>query len=334
MQPTASTPADPTAPEAPADLSAEERERQLHEIEQQIAHLAAKHPEPAIAEELARLREQVELLRSADGPGDAIWRRVVLSRHPQRPHLLDFIGHLCTDFSELHGDRRFADDPALVAGLARFRGQEVLILGQQRGRELKERIHRNFGQPKPEGYRKAMRLMKLAEKFRRPVLTLIDTQGAYPGIDAEERGQAEAIAYNLREMVRLGVPVLSTVIGEGGSGGALAIAMGDRVFMLENAIYSVISPEGCASIIWRDAAKKGLAAAALKITAPELLELGIIDEVIAEPAGGAHLDPAAAARLLGDCLERHLTELSGLTGEALRNQRYERFRRLGRFYSE
>src|SRR5487761_165683 len=225
------------------------------------------------------------------------WQRVELARHPLRPAFLDFVRELCADFVELHGDRRFADDEALIGGLACFRGRQVMLLGQQRGREIKEHIRRNFGQAKPEGYRKALRLMRLTEKFSRPVLTFIDTQGAYPGIDAEERGQAEAIAYNLREMARLPVPIVVTITGEGGSGGALAIALGDRVNMLENSVYSVISPEGCASILWRDAAKAEVAAEALKITARDLKGFGIIDEIIPEPDGGAHLDHEASGAL-------------------------------------
>ena len=262
------------------------------------------------------------------------WDRVTLARHPLRPYTLDLINELFTDFSELHGDRRFGDDEAMIAGMARFRGREVLVVGQQRGRNIKEKIRRNVGSPKPEGYRKALRLMRLADKFRRPIFTFIDTQGAYPGLDAEERGQAEAIAYNLREMVRLGVPIVCTVTGEGGSGGALAIAMGNRVLMMENAIYSVITPEGCASIMWRDAEQRDLAAAALKLTAPELLRLGLIDGIIPEPAGGAHEDPAQAAALLGDALDRNLSELSRLAPGELRRQRYERFRTLGNCFTE
>ncbi|HUX67094.1 MAG TPA: acetyl-CoA carboxylase carboxyltransferase subunit alpha [Terriglobales bacterium] len=257
------------------------------------------------------------------------WRRVQLARHPQRPNFLDWLPALCADFAELHGDRRFGDDGAIVAGMARFRGREVLMVGQQKGREIKEKIRRNFGMPQPEGYRKALRLMQLAEKFGRPILSFIDTNGAHPGLDAEERGQAEAIAFNLREMARLRVPILATITGEGGSGGALAIAVGNRVLMLENAIYSVITPEGCASITWRDANMKARAAAALKPTAADMLQLGLIDEVVPEPPGGAHTDPAAAALLLGDVLERHLVELQRLGPERVVQDRYERFRRMG-----
>ena len=267
-----------------------------------------------------------------DADGEA-WKRVQLARHPQRPNLLDWLPVLCTDFAELHGDRRFGDDPAIVAGFARFRGREVMIVGQQKGREIKDKIHRNFGMPQPEGYRKALRLMRLAEKFHRPILTFVDTNGAYPGIDAEERGQAEAIACNLRDMSRLRVPVIATITGEGGSGGALAIAIGDRVLMLENAIYSVITPEGCASITWRDPAMKARAAAALKPTAPDLLRLGLIDEVVPEPDAGAHDDPAAAALALANALERQLDRLCALGTEQLLQERYLRLRSLGHFFS-
>ncbi len=284
----------------------------------------------AIGGTLRRAGAAAPRLNMPDSTSNAAWNRVELARHPQRPAFLDFVRELCADFVELHGDRRFADDEALVGGMASFRGRQVMVLGQQRGREIKERIRRNFGQAKPEGYRKALRLMRLAEKFRRPVLTFVDTQGAYPGIDAEERGQAEAIAFNLREMARLRVPVIATIIGEGGSGGALAIALANRILMLENSIYSVISPEGCASIMWRDPAQKESAAAALRLTAPELLELALIDEVVPEPQGGAHLDAPAAAALLGEALERTLIDLEQVTDWA--EQRYQRWRRMGQFF--
>lgn len=264
----------------------------------------------------------------------AAWERVQLARHPKRPHALDYIQRLFTDFQELHGDRAFGDDPAIVCGMARFDGQPVMVCGQQKGRDTKQKLHRNFGMPKPEGYRKAMRCMQLAAKFNRPIINLLDTPGAYPGIDAEERGQAEAIAVNLREMTRLGVPVIAVVIGEGGSGGALALGIGNRVFMLENTIYSVISPESCAAIIWRDAGKAQLAADALKLTAPSLLSLGIIDGIIPEPPGGAQNDWDSAASLLADQLRASLAELSPLDSRALINQRYDKFRRMGSFFRE
>jgi acetyl-CoA carboxylase carboxyl transferase subunit alpha len=259
------------------------------------------------------------------------WQRAIVARHPQRPYTLDYIRMLFDDFVEHCGDRRFADDPAIVAGTASFRGRPVMVIGHQKGRNAKERIERNFGMPRPEGYRKALRLMQMADKFNRPIITFIDTPGAYPGIEAEERGQAEAIALNLREMARFKVPILCTVTGEGGSGGALAIGVGDRVFMFENSIYSVISPEGCAAILWRDAAKKRDAAQAMKITAEHLLELGVIDEVIPEAVGGAHSDPDTTARTLGDTLEKSLLELEAMTPEQRLTTRYEKFRRMGRF---
>src|SRR6266403_497637 len=260
------------------------------------------------------------------------WQRAQIARHPQRPYTLDWINLMFTDFVELHGDRGFGDDKALITGLAKFRGRPVAIVGHQKGRDTKQRIDRNFGQPKPEGYRKALRVMELAAKFGRPVLTFIDTPGAYPGIDAEERGQGEAIARNLREMARLPVPIIVTVTGEGGSGGALAIAVGDRVNILENGFYSVISPEGCASIIWRDSAKAETAAEAMKITATDLKELGIIDEIVKEPEGGAHTDLEAAAQYLDEVLDRQLAELSATPVKDLVKSRYKKFREMGQFF--
>jgi acetyl-CoA carboxylase carboxyl transferase subunit alpha len=262
------------------------------------------------------------------------WQKTLLARHPNRPYTLDFVGHLMEDFVELHGDRCFGDDAAIVGGLARFRGRPVVVLGHQKGRSTKERLRRNFGQPKPEGYRKALRLMQLAERFRRPILTFIDTAGAYPGVEAEERGQAEAIARNLLEMSRLRVPILVTITGEGGSGGALALGVGNRVLILEFGIYSVISPEGCAAILWKDQEQKVQAAEALRLTAADLLELGVVDEVIPEPLGGAHTDPVGAARAIGEALERHLRQLEGMSEEELVEQRYQRFRNLGAFFEK
>ena len=262
------------------------------------------------------------------------WRRVQLARHPKRPHALDYIQRLFTDFQELHGDRRFGDDPAIVCGMAFFEGQPLMVVGQQKGRDTKQKLYRNFGMPKPEGYRKAMRVMELAAKFNRPILTLLDTPGAYPGIDAEERGQAEAIANNLREMSRLASPVISICIGEGGSGGALALGVGNRIFMLENAIYSVISPESCAAIIYRDASKAALAASALRLTAQDLLGLGLIDGIIPEPPGGAHTDPAQAAENVRQTLRQALSELAGLSATELIEQRYTKFRQMGCFFAE
>jgi acetyl-CoA carboxylase carboxyl transferase subunit alpha len=262
------------------------------------------------------------------------WEKVQLARHPKRPHSLDYIQRLFTQFQEVHGDRHFGDDPAIVAGFGFFEGQPAVVVGQQKGRDTKQKLYRNFGMPKPEGYRKALRVMKLAAKFGRPVVTLLDTPGAYPGVDAEERGQAEAIASNLREMARLPVPVVTICIGEGGSGGALGIGVGNRVYMLENAIYSVISPESCAAIIWRDAGKAELAAAALRLTAPDLLRLGLIDGIIPEPPGGAHNDADRAAELVRETLRRAFAELGGLAGEELIEQRYLKFRQMGNFFAE
>jgi len=262
------------------------------------------------------------------------YQKVQLARHPKRPHALDYIQRICTDFTELHGDRANGDDLAIVGGYAFLDGKPVMVIGQQKGRDTKQKLARNFGMPKPEGYRKAMRLMFMADKFQRPVICLIDTPGAYPGIDAEERGQAEAIAYNLREMARLGVPVIVVVIGEGGSGGALGMGVGNRILMLENSYYSVISPESCAAIIWRDSAKAELAAAALKLTAPDLLERGIIDEIVPEPEGGAQQDHDAAAAMLGESIRKALAELSGLTPKELVEQRYDKFRRMAPYFSE
>jgi acetyl-CoA carboxylase carboxyl transferase subunit alpha len=261
------------------------------------------------------------------------WRRVKLARHPQRPHSLDYIGRLFTDFQEIHGDRSFGDDPAIVAGLAQFEGQPVMVVAEQKGRDTKQKLYRNFGMPKPEGYRKALRIMQIAGKFGRPIITLLDTPGAYPGIDAEERGQAEAIARNLREMARLPVPVLVVCIGEGGSGGALALGVGNIVLMLENAVYSVISPESCAAIIYRDSGKAEQAAAALRLTAQDLLSFGLIDDIVPEPAEGAHTDPAAAAENLREYIHRYLDELSALDAEQLVEHRYRKFRKMGNFFA-
>ena len=281
---------------------------------------------------LERLRHEVAELKREFYAHLTPWQRTQLARHAHRPYTLDYIPLLFESFSEIHGDRTFADDPALVCGMARFRGRPVAVIGHQKGRDTKQKLAHNFGMPKPEGYRKALRVMQLAAKFGRPVLTFVDTPGAYPGMDAEERGQAEAIARNLREMARLPVPIVVTITGEGGSGGALAIAIGDRVVMLENSIYSVISPEGCASIMWRDASKAELAAAALKITAKDLQGLGLIDEIVPEPEGGAHSDHEETARLLDPVLLRALNELSGLSADELLEQRYEKFRRMGQFF--
>ena len=261
------------------------------------------------------------------------WRRVQLARHPKRPHSLDYIERIFSDFQEIHGDRGFGDDPAIVAGSAQFGGRPVMVVAEQKGRDTKQRFYRNFAMPKPEGYRKALRVMQLAAKFRRPIVTLLDTPGAYPGIDAEERGQAEAIARNLREMARLAVPVIVVCIGEGGSGGALALGVGNTVLMLENAVYSVISPESCAAIIYRDSAKAEQAAAALRLTAEDLKELGLIDGIIPEPAGGAQEDTDAAAEFLRQHLSARLSELDHLDGDQIVEHRYAKFRRMGNFFA-
>ena len=256
-----------------------------------------------------------------------------LARHPKRPHSLDYIDRLFTDFQELHGDRSFGDDPAIIAGMARFDGRPIVIVAEEKGRNTKERLQRNFGMPKPEGYRKSLRIMQLAAKFGRPVITFLDTTGAYPGIDAEERGQAEAIARNLREMARLAIPVIVVVIGEGGSGGALALGVGNTVLMFENAVYSVISPESCASIIYRDSGKAERAAAALRLTAEDLDQLGLIDTIIPEPEGGAQEDPEAAAENLRQALRHSLLDLAALSGEQLVEHRYAKFRKMGNFFA-
>ena len=306
------------------------RKDEIERLEREVDDLRRlSSPKEPGDSELDRLRAQVSELRREFYSHLSAWQRTQLARHIQRPFTLDFVRLLFTDFTELHGDRTFGDDPAIVAGFARFHGRPVMVIGHQKGRDTKQRVVRNFGQAKPEGYRKALRLMLLAAKFGRPILTFVDTPGAYPGIDAEERGQAEAIARNLREMSRLGVPIIVTITGEGGSGGALAIAVGDKINMLENAVYSVISPEGCASILWRDSAKAEQAANALRITAGDLAEMGIVDEVVAEPEGGAQLDHEATAQLLDPVLYRSLEELTALTTPELLQRRYEKFRRMG-----
>ncbi len=261
------------------------------------------------------------------------WARTEVARHPQRPYPQDYIEGLFTEFSEIHGDRQFGNDPAMTAGMARFHGEPVLVIGNLKGRTLKERVSRRFGSPDPEGYRKALRAMKIAEKFQRPIFTFIDLAGANPGLGAEERGQGEAIARNLLEMSRLQVPTIATITGEGGSGGALALAVADRVLMLENAIYSVISPEGCASIMWKDAGKKQQAAAALRYTAFDVRRLGCVDDIIPEPEGGAHTDPAAAMHLVNDRLQRHFAELTAQSSDVRLASRYDKFRNIAQFYT-
>jgi len=284
--------------------------------------------------DVERLRNDLAALKRDFYSNISAWQRTQLARHPERPYTLDYVRLLLTNFHELSGDRAYGDDPAMIGGFGWFRGRPVMIVGQQKGRDTRQRLARNFGQAKPEGYRKALRLMQLAAKFGRPVLTFVDTPGAYPGIDAEERGQAEAIARNLREMMRLPVPIVVTITGEGGSGGALAIAVGDRVLMLENSIYSVISPEGCASIMWRDATKAELAAGALRITPQDLSSLGLVDAIIPEPEGGAHLDAEATARAVGDAIAAALSDLEALPAAELLERRYQKFRRMGQFFEE
>jgi acetyl-CoA carboxylase carboxyl transferase subunit alpha len=277
--------------------------------------------------------EPTETAAAAPTEPSPAWRRVQLARHPKRPHALDYIQRIFPDFQELHGDRAFGDDPAIVAGLARFEDRPVAIVAEQKGRDTKQKLFRNFGMPKPEGYRKALRVMQLAAKFSRPIFTFLDTPGAYPGIDAEERGQAEAIAHNLREMARLAAPVIAVCIGEGGSGGALALGVGNAVLMLENAIYSVISPESCAAIIYRDSGKAELAAGALRLTAEDLQGFGLIDGIVPEPPGGAQEDYDVAAALLRESLSSHLSRLAALKPQDLVEQRYAKFRNMGNFFA-
>lgn len=310
-----------------------EFEKPVIELETKINELKslAALQKVDFSEEIKVLEEKCEKLKKEIFGNLTPWQKVLLARHPRRPYTLDYCRLLFTDFLELHGDRRFADDQAIVGGIAFFENQPVVVLGQQKGRTTQENMERNFGMPHPEGYRKALRLMKSAEKFNRPVISFVDTPGAYPGIGAEERGQAEAIACNLKEMSQLAVPIIVIVIGEGGSGGALAISIGDRILMLENAIYSVISPEGCAAILFRDANKAPEAAEVLKLTANDLYKLGIIDEIISEPLGGAHRDYVTTAESIRKVLRKHLCELKKLPRKQLLNLRYEKFRKIGSF---
>jgi acetyl-CoA carboxylase carboxyl transferase subunit alpha len=308
-------------------------EQPLLELETRIAELQAQD-DPATRDEVGRLEERLARLRQRTFASLTPWQTTQLARHPRRPHTRDFCRLLFEDFLELHGDRLYGDDPAIVGGLARFEGSGVVVLGHQKGRETREKLARNFGMPHPEGYRKALRLMQMAEKFEKPVITFIDTPGAYPGIGAEERGQAEAIARNLRTMAALRTPIIAVVAGEGGSGGALAIGMGNRVLMLEHAVYSVISPEGCAAILWGDGAKAAEAAEIMKITAKDLLRLGVVDAVVPEPPGGAHRDWESTAANLRAVLVEHLQELRTKSPDGLVRERYEKFRRIGVFEEE
>ncbi len=307
-----------------------EFEQPLLELEARIAALQALD-DPTKRDEITRLEDRLARLRQRTFAGLTAWQTTQLARHPRRPHMRDFCRLVFEDFIELHGDRLYGDDQAVVGGLARFEGQGVVVVGHQKGRETREKLARNFGMPHPEGYRKALRLMKLAEKFGKPVISFIDTPGAYPGIGAEERGQAEAIARNLREMAALRTPIVAVVTGEGGSGGALALGMGNRVLMLQHAVYSVISPEGCAAILWGDAAKASEAAEIMKITAPDLVRLGVIDAIVPEPTGGAHRDWDVTAAHLKAALAFHLGELKSRSPEALVTERHEKFRRIGAF---
>lgn len=306
-------------------------EEPILRLRRRIEELSALPDDAAHRKEIERLREKLERVSREIYASLTPWQKTLVARHPARPYTLDYIQALMTDFVELHGDRKFADDAAVVAGLARFRGRAVAVVGHQKGRDTKEKVRRNFGMPRPEGFRKALRVMRLADKFERPILSFVDTSGAFPGIDAEERGQAEAIAVNLRAMASFRVPIIIIVTGEGGSGGGLALGVGDRVLMLEHAVYSVISPEGCAAILWKDAARKKEAAEALRITAGDLKALDVIDEIVPEPPGGAHADPAGAAAAVGEAIERHLTEIAGLTREERRERRYRKFRAMGRY---
>jgi acetyl-CoA carboxylase carboxyl transferase subunit alpha len=304
---------------------------QLVELRRRIEELEGYPAGGGHERELERLRNTLRKSTTEIFGNLTRWQKTLVARHQDRPYTLDYVGYLMENWVEVHGDRAFADDAAIVSGFATFRGRSVAVIGHQKGRDTKERIVRNFGQPRPEGYRKALRVMKLAEKFGLPVLTFIDTAGAFPGLDAEERGQAEAIARNLMEMAVLRVPIVVTITGEGGSGGALALGIGDRVFILEYATYSVISPEGCAAILWKDQDKKAEAAEAMKLTAPDLLAFGVIDEIIPEPQGGAHTDPAAMCRRVGDVIQRALEELLRLPPNELIARRYEKFRNLGAY---
>jgi acetyl-CoA carboxylase carboxyl transferase subunit alpha len=299
-------------------------QRRIHELE---AEQSAFEESDELISTRVELEEKIKEVFSSL----TRWQRCLLARHPDRPYTLDYVHGIFSEFTELHGDRRFADDPAIVAGFALFDGEPVAIVGHQKGRDTAEKVRRNFGMPRPEGYRKALRIMQLAAQFGRPVISFVDTPGAYPGIHAEERGQAEAIATNLLEMARLPVPVIVVVTAEGGSGGALALGIGDRVLMLEHAIYSVISPEGCAAILWKDQAKAENAAEALRLTAPDLRELGVIDEILTEPPGGAQMEPVVMAETIAEAIRVNLKPLRKLKPEALISRRYKKFRTMGLF---
>ncbi len=310
-----------------------QQERELQELEEQLAQLQATPAEqvPDLSSRVQALRARIEAVRAGLWHEPTAWQVVQAARHPQRPKLGDYLEKVFTDVVELHGDRLFGDDPAMFCGLARLDGQPVAVVGHHKGKDTRENVHRRWGMPNPEGYRKAMRIMRLADKLGLPVISLVDTPAAYPGVEAEQRGQAEAIARSILTMLELRCPVVVAITGEGGSGGALAVAVGDRVLMMQYAIYSVIPPEGCAAILWRDSDRKEEAASALKLTARDLLELGVVDEVVPEPLGGAHLDPDRAAAALHEALSRHLREVRDLPPEERRRRRYDKYRRMGRF---
>jgi acetyl-CoA carboxylase carboxyl transferase subunit alpha len=309
-------------------------EEPILDLERRIEALSGVGDDSSTQRQREQLQQQLESLRTSIFSKLSPWQTTLVARHPKRPHTLNYVAHLITDFVEIHGDRKFSDDAAIICGFGRFRGRQVMIVGHEKGRDTKEKIHRNFGMPRPEGYRKALRAMHLATKFNRPIVSFIDTPGAYPGIGAEERGQAEAIAHNLREMSRMPVPVVVTITGEGGSGGALALGVGNTVNILEHAVYSVISPEGCAAILWRDSAKNREAAAAMRLTAKDLLKFEIVDEIVPEVNGGAHVDPVRQAEILGDVIERQLDEMTPLDGATLTRMRHDRFRRMGVFETD
>lgn len=312
-------------------MKEEDFEQPIIELQRHIEELSDFARDESKMKEIDKLKKKLESIRSKIYSNLTPWQKTLVARHAKRPYTMDYIHAIFTDFVEIHGDRKFADDPAIVGGLAFYHGFPVAVIGHQKGRDTKEKIFRNFGMSKPEGYRKSMRIMKIAEKFKRPVFTFIDTPGAYPGIGAEERGQAEAIAHNLREMSRLKIPVIVTITGEGGSGGALALGIGDRINMLEYSIYSVISPEGCAAILWRDQQKAKEAARNMKITAQDLKEFGIIDEIIPEPLGGAHAAPRKMPEILDAFLKRELDELLAIDAQERMERRYEKFRNMGIF---
>ena len=315
-------------------LEDDDFEKPLRDLEKKIEELSGIPGGEDRSEDLGRLQRRLETMRQEVYGRLTPWQRTLVARHPRRPYTLDYIHLLFTEFREVHGDRKYADDPAIVAGFALYKGLPVMVVGHQKGRDTKEKVRRNFGMPRPEGYRKAVRVMELAEKFDRPIFTFVDTPGAYPGRGAEERGQAEAIAHSLRVMARLKVPIVVTVTGEGGSGGALAIAVGDRVLMLEHAVYSVISPEGCAAILWSDQGKARDAARAMRVTAPDLRELEIIDDIVPEPPGGAQADPSRQAQILDEYLSGALAELTARPEADRVEARYQKFRQMGRLGRE